>query len=228
MRVVDIVRLSVLPALAAAGPLAAAAPIQCAAARYDVEQTICSRPVLLGHDKAIAERLDALKQACPSQRALLAEGQRFWLRERWDCRNAPGAFDTPDALAACLASRMAQRLNDLDKVDRRCDLTPLAASYRFVDVGYLRRFSSHYLGKTVSVFGTMQLGSCTEPASAPTAASVVAKGERFPVVFSAMPERERAFLCARYPAAHWRGTVRQGDKGLYLFLTDLLGQPLPE
>lgn len=214
--------------LSAAHLSATAAPIRCAAARDDVEQAICSHPALLAWDQAISVWLDALKQQCPAAQKLLVEGQKFWLRERWDCRNVEGAFDTPDALPSCLADRMDHRLRQLDGIGAGCDMTPLAAAYRFVDVDYLLRFSDSYLGKPVSLFGWIDLESCKAPGASPTAATVNDQTHhRFRMKFSAMPAAQREFLCAKTPASHWTGTIQHDSEGNYLFLTDVLGEKLP-
>lgn len=209
--------------------LSSAASIACSLAKDDVEKTICSHPSLTAQDKAISDRLDSLERACPSLRMLLIQGQKFWLRERWDCRNVEGVFEKPDGLATCLASQMEQRLLRLNDVPEKCNPTPLIGGYRFVDPGYLGRFSNHYIGRTVSVFGSMDLESCRTSGTASTTATIVgnsSRHERFRVIFSAMPEGEREFLCAQHPAAHWKGVVKKDAQGSYLFLSDVLGNPL--
>ena len=210
---------------------ASAAPINCPATKVDLEQAICAHPELLARDRAISDRIDTLKQRCPAAQKLLIRGQKFWLRERWDCRNVEGAFATPDVLPSCLAARMDQRLQQLDAIGSGCDITPLAATYRFVDVDYIVRFSDRYIDKTVSVFGWMDLASCHAPSPSPTAATIVGtdrKHDRFRVEFSAMPAQQREFLCAKSPAAHWTGTIKHDSRGNYLFLTDVLGTSLAQ
>lgn len=111
-----------------------------------------------------------------------------------------------------------------------CDITPLAATYRFVDVDYLLRFSERYVDKTVSVFGWIDLASCDASRPSLTEATIVGndrKRDRFRVEFSAMPAQEREYLCAKHPAAHWSGTIKHDSRGNYLFLTDVLGRKLP-
>ena len=212
------------------GHVASAAPINCSAANVDVERAICSHPELLARDQAISVRLDTLKQRCPDARQLIVEGQKFWLRERWDCRNVEGVFEAPGRLGACLASRMDLRLRQLNAVGDGCDFAPLFATYRFVDVDYLQRFSNRYIGKNVSIFGQMDLASCDASGASPTAATIIGtdrKRKRFRAKFSAMPAGQREFLCAKHPAAHWTGTVEHDSLGDYLFLKDVLGQELP-
>lgn len=208
---------------------AGAAPIDCRKMSIDVEERICSRPDLLAKDRAISERLASLGRQCPSQKKLLIQGQKFWLRERSNCRNGEGALGPDGTLAACLAQRMDQRLQDLGTV-QGCNLSPLAASYRFVDPGYIREFSRAYVGKTVSVFGSMVLDACHKKGVAPTTGVIVSRpgDTRFPARFSAMPELRKEFLCAQYPAAHWRGIVKNDGQSAYLYLTDILGEELDQ
>lgn len=210
--------------------VATAAPIKCTAASIDVEKSICASPKLLAQDREISIRLDRLKNLCPASQSLLVEGQKFWLRDRWNCRNRPGALDKPGGMDACLADRMGERLQQLNETGARCDFTSLAATYRMVDVDYLLRFSDRYIDKTLAVFGWMDPASCDTPPASLTSAHVVGKNskrDRFRVKFSSISAGQHEFLCAKNPASHWEGTVKHDSQGNYLFLTDFLGQDLP-
>jgi uncharacterized protein len=203
--------------------LALSAPIDCSLANDDVEKTICSHPSLTAQDKAISDRLDALGRACPSLRPLLIQGQKYWLRERWDCRNVDGVFEKAEGLASCLASRMGQRLQRLNDEPQSCDPKPLIVGYRFVDPVYLLRYGDQYIGKTVSVFGSMDLDSCRASGTGVLTGSIVGNSprrERYRAVFSAMSEEARERLCAQHPAAHWQGVVKRDKRGSYLFLSE--------
>jgi len=211
----------VLVSLCVACSLAYSSPINCALANNDVEKTICSYPSLIAQDNAISDKLAALGQACPSLRPLLSQGQKFWLRERWDCRNVEGVFEKTEGLATCLASRMGQRLQGLNEASASCDSRALVAGYRFVDPVHLLRFGDQYIGKTVSVFGSMDLDSCRASSAGSRSGAIVgnsAHHERFRVIFGAMADEERERLCAQHPASHWQGVVKKDHKGSYLFL----------
>jgi hypothetical protein len=159
--------------------------------------------------------------ACPSLRTVLSQGQKYWLRERWDCRNVEGVFEKAEGLASCLASRMGQRLQRLNEAPENCDPQTLVGGYRFVDPVYLLRFGDHYIGKTVSVFGSMDLDSCRASSAGSRSGAIVGNSshhERFRVIFGAMPEEERERLCAQHPASHWEGIVKKDQQGSYLFL----------
>lgn len=202
---------------------ALSAPINCSLAKYDVEETICSHPSLTAQDKAISDRIDALRGVCPSLRPLLIQGQNYWLRERWDCRNVPGVFEKPEILATCLASRMEQRLHQLNNVPQSCDPQPLIVGYRFVDPVYILRYGDRYIGKTVSVFGSMELDSCRAPSTGKLTGHIVGSSsqrERYRAVFSSIPEGTRERLCAQHPASHWQGVVKQDRQGSYLLLSE--------
>jgi uncharacterized protein len=203
--------------------LALSAPMDCSLAKDDVEKTICSHPSLTAQDKAISGRLDALGRACPSLRPLLIQGQKYWLRERWDCRNVEGVFEKAEGLASCLASRMEQRLQRLNDEPQSCDPKPLVGGYRFVDPVYLLRYGDQYIGKTVSVYGSMVLDNCRASGTGTLTGSIVGNSprhERYRAVFSAMSEGARERLCAQHPAAHWQGVVKQDGRGSYLVLPD--------
>jgi hypothetical protein len=183
-----------------------------------VEKTICSRPSLIAQDKAISDKLAALELACPSRRMLLSQSQKYWLRERWDCRNVEGIFEKADGLATCLASRMGQRLQRLNETPKNCDPQTLAGGYRFVDPVHLLRFGDQYIGKTVSVNGRLDLDSCRASSAGSRSGGIVANHERFRVIFDAMPESRREWLCDQRPASHWEGIVKKDQQGVYLFL----------
>jgi len=202
--------------------LAVSAPIDCSLPNDDVEKTICAHPSLKAQDKAISNRLDALMRACPSLRTLLVQGQKYWLRERWDCRNVEGVFEKTEGLATCLASRMDQRLQGLKDEPASCDPKPFIGASKFVDPVYLLRYGDHYIGKTVSVFGSMDLDSCRAAGTGALTGSIVGNSphqERYRAVFSAMSELARERLCAQHPAAHWQGIVKRDKRGNYLFLS---------
>lgn len=203
-------------------PLAFSAPMDCSRANDDVEKTICSHPALTAQDKAISDRLDALGRTCPSLRPLLIEGQKYWLRERWDCRNVEGVFEKAEGLATCLASRMEQRLQRLSDELQSCDPKPLVGGYRFVDPVYLLRYGDQYIGNTVSVFGRMELDNCRALGTGTLTGSIVGNSprhERYRAVFSAMSAEARENLCAQPSASHWQGMVKQDKRGSYLFLS---------
>ncbi len=213
------IRVLMLVSSATTCSLALSAPIDCSLAKEDVEETICSHPSLIAQDKAISDRLDALRGACSSLRPLLIQGQKYWLRERWDCRNVPAAFEKPEVLATCLASRMEQRLHQLNNVPQSCNPQPLIVGYRFVDPVYMLRYGDRYIGKTVSVFGSMDLDSCRVAATGKLTGNIVGNSpqrEQYRAVFSSMPEGTRERLCAQHPASHWQGVVKQDRRGSYL------------
>jgi hypothetical protein len=85
------------------------------------------------------------------------------------------------------------------------------------------RYGDHYIGKTVSVFGSMILDSCRAPNIKEFTGSIVGNSphhERYRAVFSSMSEEARERLCAQQPAAHWQGVVKQDRRGSYLFLSE--------
>jgi uncharacterized protein YecT (DUF1311 family) len=213
----------VLASSSIACSLALSAPIDCSLANDDEEKTICSHPSLTAQDKAISDRLDALGRECPSLRPLLMQGQKYWLRERRDCRSEEGVVEKAEGLATCLARRMAQRLQRLNDEPQSCDPKPLIGGYRFVDPVYLLRYGDQYIGKTVSVFGSIDLDNCRASGTGTLTGSIVGNSprhERYRAVFSAMSEEARESLCAQHPAAHWQGVVRQDKRGSYLFLSE--------
>lgn len=207
-----------LVSLCVACSLAFSAPINCSLANDDVEKTICSRPSLIAQDKAISDKLAALELACPSLRMLLSQGQKYWLRERSDCRNVKGVFEKAEGLATCLASRMGHRLQRLNEAPENCDPQTLAGGYRFVDPVHLLRFGDQYIGQTVSVYGRLDLDSCRASSAGSRSGGIVENNERFRVIFDAMPEVKREWLCGRSPSSHWEGIVKKDQQGIYLFL----------
>jgi uncharacterized protein YecT (DUF1311 family) len=220
--------LAILAALLSAAVFAQAAPIQCKKGMVGIEGVICENPGLRETDGHISDVFGQLLSQCPAaKRAALTQSQKFWLRDRNYCWNGPEITGRP--IDRCVAERMAERLNQFDRIGSRCDLDAVAAEYRYVDPDYLLQFGDRYLDRQVTVAGTMFLGGCDSQASDGTGYLAMAdrkRQERFPVRFKAMPDREREFLCAQHPFSHWTGTVRRGERGNYLYLDNVLGSPL--
>lgn len=214
------------------GANALCASIDCRAPRLgNVEKAICGSPELMSSDRGIAEVFLRRLAQCPApQRTLLRQTQKFWLRDRNACANA--LSDGEGAMTRCVIERMAERAAQLDRIGEACDLASVAGQYRYVDSDYLARFASRYVGREVSVWGGIALSSCDSSSSSLTAkiSSIsgrsAGRSDGFPVRFKAMPAGKREWLCGQNPASHWQGTVRQDAGGFYLYLTDILGDPL--
>lgn len=208
-----------------------ATSIDCKNLGSDVNAYICTHSELLATEQAISERFSQLKKQCPADKKVLASWQQFWLRERSDCRNIEDALaDDQHILQTCLTEHMHYRLQQLNEINQRCDLSAGAASYPFVDVDYLKRYSHQYLNKFVTVWGQMNPTSCHQPKAAPSVAMLIGanrKRDRFRVQFSGMSPFQRDWLCATLPSSHWKGMILHDQHGDYLYLTDLLGAALP-
>jgi uncharacterized protein YecT (DUF1311 family) len=218
----------VLGMLLVANAHAVAAPINCHAMVDNVEKAICATPALMDGDRKIADTFAArLKQCAPPQRAQLRQTQNFWLRDRNSCANL--LSDTDSEVKRCVAVTMAQRGRQLDRIGAACDLDAVADQYLFVDPDYLARFAARYEGKDVWVAGSVRLDRCDDPNASNLIGKVIqlhGTRKRFPVRFKAMPDERREWLCDQNPFSHWYGTVRRDGDKFYLFLTDLLGEPL--
>lgn len=213
---------------AAFGASAQAAPIDCRAAHDNVEKAICAAPPLLATDASLSRTFAARVAQCPeAQRSLLRQTQHFWLRDRNNCANI--VEEGEGALKQCVADRMAERIAQFERIGASCKLDTVAGEYRFVDPGYLARFAGRYEGKTVAVSGSLRLDSCSNAKSPRLTGKLrprSGKGAGFPVRFQAMSDLQRERLCNQQPSAHWRGIVR-GDGGrFYLYLSDILGEPV--
>jgi uncharacterized protein YecT (DUF1311 family) len=210
-----------------AGP-ACSASINCTAASDNVEKTICATPALMATDGRIAEAFAArLEQCKPQQRAQLRQTQKFWLRDRNNCANL--LHEGGAVVGQCIDDRMAERLAQLERIGAACDLDAVAGQYRFVDPSYLARFASRYEGREVAVFGSIRLDSCDDPKVSHLTGRlrpVPARDSGFPVRFKAMPALRHEWMCDQNPASHWQGVVRREGGSFYLYLSDLLGEPL--
>lgn len=217
-----------LAACLTASGTASGASINCAAARDNVEKAICASSALMDADRRIADGFGQRLLQCPAgQRALLRQTQKFWLRDRNNCANL--LSDSGAAVTRCVADRMAERSAQFERIGAACDLDAVADRYRFVDPGYLLRFASRYEGRQVAVFGSVRLDSCDDPKASPVTGKLrqlPVNGDSVPVRFKAMSALQREWLCAQNPASHWQGTVRSEGGTFYLYLPDLLGEPL--
>jgi uncharacterized protein YecT (DUF1311 family) len=204
------------------------ASIHCAAARDNVEKAICATPALLGADGKLADGFAERLRQCPAaRRALLRQTQKFWLRDRNNCANL--LSESEAAVRQCVSDRMAERSAQFERIGVSCDLDAVADQYRFVDPGYLLRFAARYEGRQVAVSGSLRLDSCDDPKASRVTGKLrpqPPQGDSFPVRFKAMPDLRREWVCDQNPASHFQGTVRREGPTFYLYLSDLLGEPL--
>lgn len=215
----------VLMAAALAGPAHAAA-MKCEAAATPVEKAICASPALVAADAKMAAAFARRLAQCPEPaRAGLRQTQRFWLRDRNACSNALSE-DDPDAVARCAADRMNERIGQLERIGAACELDAVAEEYRYVDTAYLAAHAYAYDKREVSVWGGIVMGSCDARSDDLTAKLVADDGKaEFPVRFKSLSALQRERLCARRPASHWKGTVRNESGTVFLYLRELPGEP---
>jgi uncharacterized protein len=205
---------------------ALSAPMACKAAATPVEKAMCASPALVSADRKMAAAFAQRLQQCPpSAQPLLRQTQTFWLRERNDCSNA--LSESSEAVARCAAGRMAERIAQLERIGAACNLDAVSDAYRDVDADYIAAHAQEYVGKQVAVWAAIQLTSCDVQSSDLTATLTSGRGKAgFPAHFKAMPPLRREWVCAQRPSSSWQGTVRQEHGVVYLYLTDLLGEPL--
>ena len=213
--------------LATLAGVAPAASMRCDAAATPVEKAICASPALVAADRKMAAAFaQRLEQCPPSERARLRLTQKFWLRDRDACSNALSETD-PQAVPRCAAGRMDERIAQLGRIGRECDLDALDGEYRYVDADYLAGHGAVYADKDVTVWGGIEMGSCAAGSADLTATLVSRPGtSAVPVRFKAMPALQREWLCAQRPSSAWTGTVRREHGVLFLYLRDILGEPL--
>lgn len=209
------------------GAPALAAPMTCAAAATPVEKAICASPTLVAADRKMAAAFSRRLAQCPEERrAELRQTQKFWLRDRNTCSNALSE-DDPEAVDRCAAERMNERIGQLERIGAACELDAVAEEYRHVDTAYLAAHAYAYDKREVSVWGGIAMGSC-DPQSADLSAQLVSEAGKagFPVRFKALSALQREWLCAQRPSSSWKGVVRNEGGVVFLYLRDLLGEPL--
>jgi len=206
---------------------ALSAPMTCKAAATPVEKAMCASPDLVAADRKMAASFAQRLQQCPpSEQPLLRQTQKFWLRDRDACSNALSETDS-GAVARCAAERMGERIAQLDRIGAACNLDAVSDEYRYVDADYLAAHGRQYVGKEVSVWAGIELTSCDVQSDDLTATLRSGRGKAdFSAHFKAMPPLRREWLCAQRPSSSWKGTVRQEHGVVYLYLTDILGEPL--
>jgi hypothetical protein len=190
-----------------------------------VDKALCASPALAGQETAVQRTLERSRRLCPRSARLLDATQVFWRRELMACHNidpAGGAIET------CIGERLRERQQQLQELPPACDFRRIAHAPRYVDPWYVLRFGDLYAGRAIKVHGGMQLDDC-ESGAASLAGHLEGQrpGERLRVRFVSLPPEQREFLCAKRPSTHWSGTVERDASGPYLYLTDILGQPLP-
>jgi len=217
----------VAAALAGPGAPASAASMKCEAAATPVEKAICANPALVAADSKMAAAFARRLDQCPeSARAELRQTQRFWLRDRNACSNALSE-DDPEAVARCAADRMNERIGQIERIGAACDLNAVAEEYRYVDTAYLAAHAYAYDKREVSVAGGIRMGSCNARSEDLTAKLASEPGKAdFPVRFKSLSALQREWLCAQRPVSSWKGMVRNEGGVVFLYLSDLLGEPL--
>lgn len=220
-------RVYLLWMLVATGPVAAR-PIDCSKAVSIAEKAVCASPNALALDAEIDARYAALRETCgPRARRVLVAGQRYWLRERNDCANAPSPYE--QTKAECVENRLHERAQFLRNVPR-CEVAHLATRYRFVDPWYLHDHGRAFIDFPVSVFGVLKPRACDRRQRDSLDAWLADPRRpeaRVAVRLRSLPDDQRQFLCARDIASHWDGTVRRAGAGIVLHVDDILGVPLP-
>lgn len=213
---------------AAFGGHAQGAAIDCAAAHGNVEKAMCGAPQLLVMDARLSDAFERrLAQCSAPRRSLLRQTQHFWLRDRNNCANILEQGN--EAVKQCAVARMAERMAQFERIGASCNLDAVAGEYRYVDPGYVRSFASRYEGREVSVWGELRLDSCGNAKTSGLTGKlghVSGKGAGFPVRFKAMSDLQRERLCNQQPSAHWQGVVRRDGGRFYLYLSDILGEPV--
>lgn len=155
------------------------------------------------------------------EKASFVSEQLFWLRQRNFCGSA-------DDARRCLLDETSKRIEFL-KALTACDDSSRSMRYPMTDAWYVLKHPNLYVNTDVSIFGFVVPDSC-QPTSTSTSGTLWSgkQGDkRINVVFKSLPADDRSFLCDKQPGSHWDGTVKHGASGIVLYLTDILGKPLP-
>ena len=196
--------------------------MDCQRARFTPETTICNDPEMKQADTQIAQLYGyLLNRFFGDDRKIFVAGQEAWQRERNNCRN------TPAAEFGCLRDKLEQRVVLLKAIaGDPSKLKDTVASYEFIHPWYLDRFGTDYAGKRVNVFGSMKADICGA-ARLPLAGRIEYEGSSVNVQFKSLPPIDVTFLCTKMPVAWWSGSVTINDGHPVLYLTEILGRPLP-
>jgi hypothetical protein len=185
-----------------------------------VEGLVCADAEVERLDREPNTEWARLSCSGPAQTEFRAE-ERFWLRDRNNCQNVAAARD-------CVLGKLRERIAFLRGLGS-CRDERRFIRYDFTDPSYVKAHTDLYMGTKVTVFGSLWPSSCR--ASSNSASGIIAAARardgRLRVQLKSLPPEQRAFLCAKRPAAHWYGEVRRDSRGPYLYLADLLGATLP-
>ncbi len=183
--------------------------IDCSRAVVAAEATICFHPELLELDARMAESFAHLRAGYKAgDLGDFVDGQKLWLIERNDCHNVPTWQAYPEGEFGCLSTVMSQRAARLEALELgRITLASTIADYRYVNPKYLSKHAKAYIGRSVNVFGTLEMEDCGRS----TRGGIYWQNVGI-VVRSAAPERES---CSR-ATAYWPGTVAEDKELFYL------------
>jgi uncharacterized protein len=185
-----------------------------------VEGLVCADAEVGRLDRELNTEWKRLSCSGPAQTEFRAE-ERFWLRDRNNCQNVAAVRD-------CVLGKLRERISFLRRLGS-CTDERRFIRYAFTDPWYVKAHTDLYMGTKVTIFGSLQPSSCRAISSSASGiiAAARARDGRLRVQLKSLPPKQRVFLCAKRPAAHWYGEVRRDSRGLYLYLADLLGAPLP-
>ncbi|MDZ5456173.1 lysozyme inhibitor LprI family protein [Azohydromonas lata] len=154
------------------------------------------------------------------QKTEFLKEQKFWLRERNNCRNEIN-------IRTCLIDKYQSRIFFLNSL-QSCDSVSRSYKYGFTDSWYVIKHTDLYLGSTVVIAGSAAPDSCT---SGTIPATGILKAMRrneqdIRIIFKSLSSEQRKFLCTSEPFSHYEGMIKRNAKGVYLYLNNLLGEPL--
>ena len=135
--------------------------ITCSKAETIVEKSICNNPDLLKYDKEIAKLYTEIKSVLKDKETLkiFKAQHNFWLRERNDCQNLDSQKgDFNKLVYQALSVKMSAYVNSLKQVKSNPGLViSNASNYKMIDAWYFLKFQKEYIGKNISIFGSIQI-----------------------------------------------------------------------
>ena len=185
------------------------------------ERETCASPSLMRLTASVDELTARLERALTGRnREALVDTEAPFVRQRNDCSN------TAAGARGCVEGLLRHRLDALTAaITSPASIVAETTRYTFLDVPFLLKWGSEFVGRRVRVWGCMKLepgptpasrlrGTLHDPSPEPGARAAASD---LPVVFTRMDEtRATGFYDAKQPVGYWEGTVRRQDGRLAL------------
>lgn len=199
---------------------------------------ICQSKTLLDLDAKVADEYTKVRALMNfgNQQAFVLETQRGFVLTRNECLNQTDSQSPEKAITSCMVLAYENRLKSFARFFQNDEpLKGLTQDVRYFSPEFVKAYGVFLVDRDVFVFGKLTLDLGTDNPRRPLDPKLRLTGllesESSPtkllVQYKSMTEKDAEFLDYRTPVGYHRVTVKKLDNGLVLFVSSILGSPLP-